>query len=200
VRRASARSAMRLILPVIVWLAAGTAMADDRVLLGTFVGRLPCADCSGIEEQLTLYQDDAATTAGSYVLKDTYLGRNVTPHVAKGAWRLVRGSAKDPDARVFRLDPAGSGQPQYYLAAGIDALKPLDSERKEISAPVDMTLRRQVAGLANPASVNCTQQGGTLELRTDAKGGTYGVCRFADGRQCEEWALFRNKKCVLPAE
>ena len=32
------------------------------------------------------------------------------------------------------------------------------------------------------------------------KGGTYGVCLFADGRQCEEWALFRDKKCVLPAK
>jgi len=77
---------------------------------------------------------------------------------------------------------------------------PYDPERNEITAPVDMTLRRQVAGLANPASVNCTQQGGTLEIRHDAKGGAYGVCRFADGRQCEEWALFRDKKCALPAK
>ncbi len=204
-RPAPLRPAIRLVLPFVVWLAIGTwlgaaATADERVLLGTFVGNLPCADCSGIEESLTLYQDDAAATAGTYVLKDTYLGKSVAPRVAKGAWRLVRGSAKDPDARVFRLEPAGAGQPQYYLAAGIDALKPLDPERNEITAPVDMTLRRQVAGLANPASVNCTQQGGRLEIRHDAKGGAYGVCRFADGRQCEEWALFRDKKCALPAK
>jgi putative hemolysin len=194
------RPAIRLMLPFAAWLAAGAALADDRMLLGTFVGRLPCADCSGIAEQLTLYQDDAAATAGTYLLKDTYLGKTVAPRVAKGTWRVVRGSAKDPDARVFRLDPAGPGQPQYYLAAGLNSLKPLDAERNEIAAPVDMTLRRQVAGRANPASVNCAQQGGTLELRTDAKGGTYGVCQFADGRQCEEWALFRDKKCVLPAK
>jgi putative hemolysin len=195
---------IRRILPFALWLTigawlGGTAMADERQLLGIFVGQLPCADCSGIEEQLSLYQDDAAGTAGTYVLKDTYLGKSVAPRVAKGAWRLVRGSAKDPDARVFRLDPIGSGQEQYYLAADINALKPLDAERKEITAPVDMTLRRQVAGLANPASINCTQQGGTLEIRHDAKG-DYGICRFADGRQCEEWALFRDKKCVPPVQ
>ena len=194
---------MRRILPVVVWLAIGpwlaATAADDRVLLGTFVGQLPCADCSGIEEQLTLYQDDATAAAGSYVLTDTYIGKSVAPHATKGGWRLVRGSAKDPDARVYRLDPDDHGLSQYYLAASINALKPLDQERKEIAAPVDMTLHRQVGGLANPASENCTAQGGTLEIRHDAAGGAYGVCRFADGRQCEEWALFRDKKCVLPA-
>jgi putative hemolysin len=191
-------------LPVVVALAIGAwlaaAKADEPVLLGTFAGQLPCADCSGIDEQLSLYQADATATAGTYVLTDTYRGKNVAPHVTKGAWRAVRGSAKDPDARVFRLDPAGGGQPQYYLAAGINALKPLDAGRNEIAAPFDMTLRRQIAGQANPASINCTEQGGRLELRQDAKGGTYGLCLFADGRQCEEWALFRDKKCVLPAK
>ena len=31
-----------------------------------------------------------------------------------------------------------------------------------------------------------------------AEGGEYGVCVFDDGRQCEEWALFRDKRCVAP--
>ena len=48
-------------------------------------------------------------------------------------------------------------------------------------------------GLANPASVFCVEQGGQLELRTDAQGGQYGVCRFADGIECEEWAHFRGE-------
>jgi putative hemolysin len=49
------------------------------------------------------------------------------------------------------------------------------------------------AGLANPASVNCLEQGGTLEMRQDASGGTYGVCIFPDGSECEEWAYFRGE-------
>ena len=49
-----------------------------------------------------------------------------------------------------------------------------------------------VIGMANPASVNCTTKGGTLEIRQDGSGGQYGVCLFEDNRQCEEWALFNG--------
>lgn len=51
-------------------------------------------------------------------------------------------------------------------------------------------------GMANPASVHCVKQGGKLEIKTAADGGQYGICHLPDGRQCEEWALFRDKKCV----
>jgi putative hemolysin len=50
-----------------------------------------------------------------------------------------------------------------------------------------------VAGLANPASVYCEEQGYRLEMRTDADGGTYGVCIFLDGSECEEWAYYRGE-------
>jgi putative hemolysin len=49
-------------------------------------------------------------------------------------------------------------------------------------------------GLANPASVYCEEQGYVLEMRTDDNG-TYGVCIFSDGSECEEWAYFRGE-CV----
>ena len=49
------------------------------------------------------------------------------------------------------------------------------------------------AGMANPASVNCVQKGGTLRLETGGDGGQYGVCVFADNRQCEEWAMMRGQ-------
>jgi len=51
------------------------------------------------------------------------------------------------------------------------------------------------AGIANPASVYCGQLGGTTEIRTDASGGQYGMCSFANGTSCEEWALFNDKVC-----
>ncbi|MEJ2749725.1 MAG: DUF333 domain-containing protein [Anaerolineae bacterium] len=49
------------------------------------------------------------------------------------------------------------------------------------------------SGLANPASVNCEDQGGRLEMRQDKDGGQYGVCIFEDGSECEEWAFFRDE-------
>ena len=47
-------------------------------------------------------------------------------------------------------------------------------------------------GLANPASVNCEKKGGKLDIRKGKKG-EYGVCKFPNGKECEEWALFRGK-------
>ncbi len=49
------------------------------------------------------------------------------------------------------------------------------------------------AQLANPASVFCGEQGGTLELRANDDGGQYGVCVFDDGNECEEWAFYRGE-------
>ncbi len=55
-------------------------------------------------------------------------------------------------------------------------------------------------GLPNPASVNCEEVGGTLEIRTDSNGGQTGYCTLPDKTVCEEWALLRNEcrpaKCV----
>jgi putative hemolysin len=45
----------------------------------------------------------------------------------------------------------------------------------------------------NPASEHCVRSGGALALERDGAGGTYGVCTFADDRQCEEWALLRGE-------
>jgi|GEM_PF-1349407 hypothetical protein len=52
-----------------------------------------------------------------------------------------------------------------------------------------------VVGLPNPASVNCEEVGGTLDIR-DEGDGQVGYCLFPDGSECEEWALLRNE-CPL---
>jgi putative hemolysin/predicted metal-dependent phosphoesterase TrpH len=48
-------------------------------------------------------------------------------------------------------------------------------------------------GIANPASVNCINKGGTLSIQKSVDGGEYGICIFEDNWQCEEWALFRGE-------
>jgi len=60
-------------------------------------------------------------------------------------------------------------------------------------APTEEASEEPAAGLANPASVYCEEQGGTVEIRTDAEGGQYGVCVFDDGSECDEWAYFRGE-------
>jgi putative hemolysin len=47
-------------------------------------------------------------------------------------------------------------------------------------------------GLANPASVYCEGLGYELELRSDETG-SYGVCIFPDGSECEEWDFLAGR-------
>ena len=48
------------------------------------------------------------------------------------------------------------------------------------------------ANMANPASVYCTENGGTSEIR-QGDGGEVGICVFPDGAECDEWAFFRGE-------
>ena len=49
------------------------------------------------------------------------------------------------------------------------------------------------AGLPNPASAYCLEQGYEHEIRTAADGSQSGVCIFPDGSECDEWAYFRGE-------
>lgn len=62
-----------------------------------------------------------------------------------------------------------------------------------LGACVHESPNQKVVGLANPASVNCGKVGGDLQIESIGDQGQVGVCFFADGRQCEEWALFRGE-------
>ncbi|NMB57086.1 DUF333 domain-containing protein [Candidatus Beckwithbacteria bacterium] len=61
------------------------------------------------------------------------------------------------------------------------------------TTPVAKEETNQNVGIANPASANCETKGGKLEIKADNSGGQYGVCIWPDGKQCEEWALFRQE-------
>ncbi|MBZ9799796.1 DUF333 domain-containing protein [Mesorhizobium sp. ES1-4] len=60
------------------------------------------------------------------------------------------------------------------------------------------TAPQKPVGMANPASVHCGEVGGRLVMRKDKAGNEYGFCRLPNGRLCEEWALFRDNRCVGP--
>lgn len=49
--------------------------------------------------------------------------------------------------------------------------------------------------LANPASVYCEGQGGTVTI-VETDDGQVGIGIFDDGRECEEWAYYRRGECV----
>jgi len=47
--------------------------------------------------------------------------------------------------------------------------------------------------MANPASVNCVNNGGTLQIVTADDGSQSGMCTLANGHVCEEWAYYRGE-------
>lgn len=60
------------------------------------------------------------------------------------------------------------------------------------------TFLASTASLAipNPASQNCIDKGGKLEIRKTENGSEYGVCKWGestDSSECEEWALLRGE-------
>ena len=51
----------------------------------------------------------------------------------------------------------------------------------------------QNSEIANPASVYCEENGGTLSIENDEEWNQAGLCMFDDGSYCEEWAYYRNE-------
>ncbi len=69
------------------------------------------------------------------------------------------------------------------------------SMRQEVpkgAGPVVVTPTPAPVAIANPASVFCSEHGGTLTIK-DTPDGQSGVCTFPGGVSCEEWALFRGE-------
>lgn len=60
-------------------------------------------------------------------------------------------------------------------------------------SPEPAATNKPHAGIPNPASVYCTQQGNQLEIRTAADGSQSGVCIFPDGSSCDEWEYFQEE-------
>lgn len=61
---------------------------------------------------------------------------------------------------------------------------PQDSEPTPLPSPL---------GVANPASTYCEENEGNLTIQTREDGGEFGVCTFANGSACEEWAYMRGE-------
>ena len=82
---------------------------------------------------------------------------------------------------------------RYLLAAALTAAAILVVSCVVPAAPAPAPTPAPKAGIANPASVFCTEKGGQLKIVTDAQGGQSGTCVFPDGSRCEEWAFYRGE-------
>jgi len=120
--------------------------SGSDVLLGTFTGLLPCADCAAIRTELRLYAEPRSGDATRYELRETYLGtRDGDRSVERsGRWTMIHGSAGDHDATVYQLDADRADARRYFVRAGDDELRLLDREQRELSTSAPHALYRTI--------------------------------------------------------
>ena len=51
---------------------------------------------------------------------------------------------------------------------------------------------QKMIGMANPASVYCVEQGGESITKQNKDGSEYGICKFKDGKEVDEWEFYRK--------
>jgi len=110
-------------------------------VVGRWRGTLPCADCPGIDTEVELYAG-AGGISGPYHLVEIYAGRPEKSRrvESQGEWLAQRGTAHDPEATVYRLEPAGGGPARYFLAVD-DDLEALDREARPLARRANLRLR-----------------------------------------------------------
>jgi copper homeostasis protein (lipoprotein) len=158
----------------LVALAAAAAGAESASPLGslpaTFVGTVPCADCSGIRYQIDLLPRSA------FVQRTTYLrsGMDVSNYTL-GSWKL------SADGRTMVLD-GGRGNVGYWAIADARTLRKLDTQGEPIASTLPYELRRTTG--VTPVEPRLQMQG-MFSTPADAP-------RFRECRSRLEWPVART--------
>ncbi len=110
---------------------------------GVFEGILPCADCTGLKTELTIY-DSLTVESYRYILKETYLN---APHgdvtyVRQGAYNFERGNSTNDDAVIYVLDP-DSAHSRRFQKLNDSTMLAVDSAGNVIDSTVNFVLRRK---------------------------------------------------------
>ncbi len=98
--------------------------------------------------------------------------------------------AWSPNGTLLAFQTNRDGNWEIYIFHA-DGSNPLNRTRDP--ADDQMPYWAPGTGMANPASENCIEQGGSLSIEKRGEIGDIGVCYFEDNRQCEEWALLRGE-------
>jgi copper homeostasis protein (lipoprotein) len=116
------------------------------VLLATFTGILPCADCAGIRTDLALYAEQPSGEPTRYALRETYIGTRQGDRTLETTGRLTvkRGSGNAPEATVYQLDSGKADSQRHFLRAGESEVRLLDREQREIKSSTPHSLYRAV--------------------------------------------------------
>jgi len=105
---------------------------SDSLVIGVFDGRTPCnndlaglngismAGCQIIKCRLTLYQDTKTHEPTNFHLFTVYVGKGDTRYTTTGKWKLLRGTATDPNSTIYQLIPDSGKTRSLSLLKGDD--------------------------------------------------------------------------------
>lgn len=115
-------------------ITTGIISATDTVAV--FVGRTPCNEslrrlhnitadgCNLIKCKLILLQNSKTQSPSGFVMQTIYVGKGDNRYSVTGKWKLMKGTAADPDAIVYQLlpDSTPTGSEILLVKAGSDLL------------------------------------------------------------------------------
>ena len=105
----------------------------------------------------------------------------------------MRGTLDDPNATVYQLKNSKNEDLTSFLKVGANQLEQLDKDQRRIDSKIKFTLTKVgSSSLANPAAQDCVAKGDKVDIR-EGKNGQYGVCMFQNGKECDEWALYKGQ-------
>ena len=108
-----------------------------------YQGVLPCADCSGLDTELTLYRNAGTDAPETYSLRETYLGKPAKPLISAGKWTILRGTPDNADATIYQLNPDKPQEVRNFLVVNDNQIRQLDRDRKEIESTLNFTLTKR---------------------------------------------------------
>lgn len=114
----------------------------ENVLI--YEGLLPCADCSGIETILKIYQGNGTMEQQKFELSSIYKGKSPEKEfVEKGNFNTERGLENDPNGTIFILNwdkPVEKQQYFGYFSSDTKKIYMLDREKKIIKSKLNYSL------------------------------------------------------------
>lgn len=110
------------------------AAFDVKAFAGSFSGTLPCADCPGIDNKLTLNAD------GTFVLEETYQDSRSATNKLDGTW-----TAEENNTRL-RLDPNSKSEAdRLYAITSNDQIDLLGDDGQPAASGLTYSLKRDAA-------------------------------------------------------
>lgn len=120
----------------------GGVAAEEAIYQGT----LPCRNCEGIDIEVSLEGDEQASDAERiFNLNASYREHPQNPPAENysGQWNILGGSAEDPEATVYELEPEAEGQVYYFLKIDEDTLELIDPQRRRFQNGEMLRLQSQ---------------------------------------------------------